>query len=187
MRTYTEQEQAKHDHLQAILDLAAVSEGKPLGTYTASALDWYFAPKSAASAAQPTPAKSGFEDWLTAEEKRALRAYFPLKQRRNAACGTEALDYMLCSKATGVPISRMSERVQAVYVRTAKRGQFDILAEAIDAGELDEALSPSRKDTIRRICTTAIREGRELRAREAKRKASSDQLAKSRRKGAKAA
>lgn len=181
---YDPVQQARHDQLQGLLDACAVSEGKPVGSYAASALDWDFAPKSAAPASQLTPAKSGFEDWLTTSEKKALRPYFPLKQRRNAACGIEALDFALCSKATSVPISRMSERVQAVYVRTCKRGQFDLLAEAIDAGELDEALSPSRKDSIRRICTTAIREGRELRASEAKRKASSDSLVKSRRKSA---
>lgn len=176
-KTFTPAQAAERDRLQGLLD--ACADG-----LTSDALSWMFAPCPTRAAPEVTPASGGFTGWLTSEEKQALRAYMPLQARKNRADPLDALDYGMASIATGQPISRLSERIAAVYTRSAKRGMFDVLVEALARGDLD-ALPQSRRDQLSRVCRDAIKVGRVLRDRANKRQASADQLAKSRRARAK--
>lgn len=177
-RPLTPAQAAERDRLQGLLD--ACRDG-----LTSDALSWMYAASQTKIAVEVAPAPGGFTGWLTGEEKRALRPYMPMQARKNRADPLESLDYGLASVATGQPISRLSERIAAVYTRSAKRGMFDALAEALARGDLD-AFPQSRRDQLSRVCRDAIKVGRVLRDRANKRQASADQLAKSRRSRTKA-
>lgn len=168
---FTPEQQARHDQLQALLDQCAPG-------MSAGALDWSYA--SRRKAPDMVPVKAGYDSWLSPEEKRALRPLMKMHERRNASDPLEVLDYAMAAAATGIPLSRTSEKLSAAFNRASRRGLFDVLLESLADGQLDDTLSQSRRDQITRVARQGSKQGKMLRERDKQRKGSSDDLAKSR-------